>query len=75
MLWASDQPRVVQSGRWIDEGWGTLGTPQWKYRLPASVSRSRLADIQRMKPAPPAGELKLEADDIHLTVSFEVSFE
>ena len=49
--------------------------PQWKYRVPASVSRSRLADIQRMKPAPPAGELRLEADDIHLTVSFEVSFE
>jgi hypothetical protein len=28
-----------------------------------------------MKPAPPAGELRLEAGDIHLTVSFETSFE
>mgnify|MGYP005994071953 FL=1 len=26
-----------------------------------------------MKPAPPAGELELEAGDIHLTVLFEMS--
>ena len=75
MLWANEQRHVVQSGLRIDEGWGTLGTPQWKYRVPVSVSRSRLADIQRMKLAPPARELELEAGDIHLTVSFEVSFE
>jgi len=75
VLWASEQPRVVASGRWIDEGWGTLGTPQWKYRVPASVSRSRLADIQRKKRATAAGELGLEDNDIHLTVLFETSFE
>ena len=48
-------------------------TPQWKYRVGPSVSRSKLADIQRKKRATPAGELELEAGDIHLTVLFEMS--
>ena len=70
-MWlASDQPRVVQSGQWIDEGSGTLATPQWKYRVGPPVSRSQLADIQRTKRATPAGELELEAGDIYLTVLF-----
>ena len=53
-----------------------MGNPsslQWKYRVPASVSGSLLADIQRKKPATPAGELGHEDNDIHLTVLFEMS--
>jgi len=69
----NEQPHGVQCGLWIERQIANL-PPQWKYRVPAPVSRSRLADIQRMKLATRAGELVLDADDIHLTVSFEVSF-
>ena len=48
-------------------------SPQWKYRVGSSVSRSKLADIQRKKRATPAGELELEDNDRYLKVSFEMS--
>ena len=72
MLWAKEQPHVVQSGRWIELSHNQC-TPQWKYRVRASVSRSQLADIQRKKRATPAGELELEDNNIHLTVLFVMS--
>ena len=71
MLWATVQPHVVASGLWIELSLSQC-TPQWKYRVGPSVSRSQLADIQRKKRATPAGELELGYNDRHLTVSFEV---
>ena len=72
MLLAHEQPHVVASGLWIELSLSQC-TPQWKYRAGPSVSRSQFADIQRKKRATPAGELELEAGDIHLTVLFEIS--
>jgi len=61
-------PHVVACGLWIERQIANL-PPQWKYRVRASVSRSRLADIQRMKLATRAGELGLGYNDRHTTVS------
>jgi hypothetical protein len=68
------QPHVVASGLWTELSLNQC-TPQWKYRVGPSVSRSKLADIQWKKRATPARELELEAGDIHLTVLFEMSIE
>jgi transposase InsO family protein len=73
VLWANVQPHVVQSGLWIELSLSQC-TPQWKYRVRASLSRSQLADIQRKKRATPAGELELEDNDRYLKVSFAMSF-
>jgi len=51
---------------------GNPSYPRWKYRVHASASRSKLADIQWKKRATPAGELELGYNDRHLTVLFEV---
>ena len=72
MLWAKEQPHGVASGQRIEQSFSQC-TPQWKYGVRPSVSRSQFADIQRKKRATPAGELELEAGDIHLTVLFEIS--
>ena len=72
MLWANEQPHVVASGQRIELSLNQY-TPQWKYRVGPSVSRSQFADIQRKKWATPAGELELGYNDRHLTASFEMS--
>ena len=72
MLLANVQPHVVASGLWIELSLSEC-TPQWKYGVRASLSRSQLADIQRKKRATPAGELGLGYNDRHLKVLFEMS--